>query len=348
MVQKTEAAVLFNLNTPLSLTELIIPALQPGQLLVDIAFSGLCHTQLGEVRGRRGPDRFLPHTLGHEGSGVVIEVGEGVTKVKAGDHVVLSWLKGGGKVVPSTTYQSKAGSVNSGAISTFMRSTVTCEACVTPIPNEMPLREAALLGCAVPTGCGIIMNTSSIKQGQSVAIFGMGGIGFSAMLYADMVGASPIIAVDIIHEKLEKTRHMGATHTINASFQDPLSEIYRITENLGVDLAIEAAGHISTMEMAYRAVKVSGGLCVIAGNVEPGQYISIDPYDLIKGKQIKGTWGGETDPDRDIPLYVNFFLKNRLKLDQLISAEYYLEDINTCLEELEQGKIIRGVIDMSS
>ncbi len=155
MFKQTEAAVLFELAQPLRLITLSIPDLKPGQVFIDVAYSGVCRSQLLEVRGKRGEDGFLPHTLGHEGSGTVLEVGAGVTKVKPGDRVVLSWIKGSGADVPSTAYQSSEGPINSGAISTFMCQMVTCENRVTPIPDAMPLREAPLLGCAIQQGLGL-------------------------------------------------------------------------------------------------------------------------------------------------------------------------------------------------
>ena len=346
MPNQTEAAVLFELAQPLRLITLSIPDLKPGQVLVDIAYSGVCRSQLLEVRGKRGEDRFLPHTLGHEGSGTVLEVGAGVNKVKQGDRVVLSWIKGSGADVPSTVYQSSEGQINSGAISTFMRLTVTCENRVTPIPDAMPLREAALLGCAIPTGAGIILNTARVRPGSSVAVFGVGGIGLSAVLAADLMNATTIIAVDVFEHKLEQARQIGATHLINARQRDPLATILEITGGRGVDYAIEAAGHRETMETAFQSVRDNGGLCVLAGNLQHGERISLDPFDLIKGKQIIGTWGGETLPDRDIPLYVNLYLSGRLKLDRLITHTYSLNDINQALDDLEEGKVGRALIEM--
>ncbi len=345
---KTQAAVLFETNRPLHLIDIELPPLAEGQVLVEVAYSGVCHTQLGEVRGKRGPDRFLPHTLGHEGAGTVVEVGPGVAKVRPGDRVVLSWIKGSGRIVPSVAYGSEQGAINSGALSTFMRRTVTCEACVTPIPSAMPLREAALLGCAVPTGGGIVANTVRLAAGQSIAIFGMGGIGASAALAAAAVGAEPIIAVDVVEEKLAEAKRCGATHTINAAAEkDVVAAILAVTGNRGVDCAIEAAGRVEAMEGAFRSVRNGGGLCVIAGNVEPGRQMRVDPYDLIRGKRLVGTWGGETDMDRDVPQYVEGFLAGKLPLSQLISGDYGLERINELLDDLEQGRIVRGVIDMS-
>jgi S-(hydroxymethyl)glutathione dehydrogenase/alcohol dehydrogenase len=346
-MMKTRAAILYEPGRPLQIEELTVPTLKPGQVLVEIAFSGVCHSQLLEVRGKRGPDRFLPHTLGHEGSGTVLEVSTGVTKIKPGDHVVLSWIKGSGADVPSTVYQSAEGPVNSGAISTFMHHTVTCENRVTPIPDAMPLREAALLGCAIPTGAGIVLNTAGVRPGNSVAVFGVGGIGLSAVLAADLVHATTIIAVDVFDHKLEQAQQVGATHLINAGQQDPLANILEITSGRGVDYAIEAAGQRETMETAFKAVRDDDGLCVLAGNMPHGERISLDPMDLIRGKRIVGTWGGESRPDRDIPLYVDLYLAGKLKLDVLITHEYRLEDINEAFDDLEQGKVGRALIDMA-
>lgn len=343
---RTLAAVLEQPGEPLKIRELTIPGLKPGQVLVEVAYSGLCHSQLLEMRGKRGPDRFLPHTLGHEGSGTVLKVGTGVTKVKPGDRVVLSWIKGSGADVPSTVYQSSEGPVNSGAISTFMRQSVTCENRLIPITDAVPLREATLLGCAIPTGAGIVLNTAKVRPGSSVAVFGIGGIGLSAVLAADLVHATTIIAVDMFDHKLDQARQVGATHLVNSCQQDPLATILEITGGRGVDYAIEAAGCRETMEAAFQAVCENGGLCVLAGNLPYGERISLDPFDLIRGKRIIGTWGGETQPDRDIPIYVNLYLSGKLKLDGLITHTYSLDEINRAAEDLEQGKVARALIDM--
>lgn len=177
---QTKAAVLTEINQPLKLLELTIPNLKPGQLLVEMVYSGVCHTQLLEIRGKKGKDKFLPHTLGHEGSGVVLEVGEGVKKVKAGNRVVLLWIKGNGVGVPTTEYKNGHTKINAGAVTTFMNTTETCENRVTKIPETMPFKEACLLGCAIPTGFGMVMKTARVHAGSRVAVFGAGGIGLFA------------------------------------------------------------------------------------------------------------------------------------------------------------------------
>lgn len=343
----TEAAVLYRTNEPLRIVPLELPPLKPGQVKVDVAYSGVCKSQVLEVRGLRGPDRFLPHTLGHEGAGIVIDVGPGVQKVKPGDRVVLSWIKGAGADVPSTVYRSADGPVNSGAISTFMRQTVTCENRVTPVPATMPLREGALLGCAVPTGAGIIMNRMNVTAGSSVAVFGVGGIGLGAVAGAKMQNAAIIIAVDVLDHKLEQARAVGATHVVNGAREDAVAAIRAIVGR-GVDYAIESAGQRETMEGAFQSIRDAGGLCVLAGNLPHGQRIAIDPFDLIRGKQLAGTWGGETVLDRDVPLYVNLHLAGKLALGAFITHEYPLEDINAALDDLESGRVGRALIKMNT
>ena len=341
---QTIAAVLFDINRPLRLINLQTRDLQSGQVLVKVEYSGVCHSQLHEIRGRRGPDRFLPHTLGHEGSGIVIQIGPGVNKVQPGDHVVLSWIKGTGADVPSSSYDSTEGTINSGAISTFMEHAVVSENRLTVISESMPLREAALLGCAIPTGAGTVLNTAQLRAGQSIAIFGLGGIGLSAVLGARMANADPLIGIDVLGHKLEHAKTLGATHVVDASQRDALAEILQLTSGRGVDYAIEAAGRVETMQAAFNAVRDQGGVCILAGNLAAGQTIQIDPFHLIRGKRIVGTWGGETVPDRDIPRYAAEYLVGRLNLSPLITHEYPLAKINQAIADLENGKVGRALI----
>jgi S-(hydroxymethyl)glutathione dehydrogenase/alcohol dehydrogenase len=344
---KTLAAVLTQTNQPLQIEELEIPALKEGQVLVKVAFSGVCHSQLNEVRGLKGVDNYLPHTLGHEGSGIVQAVGSGVNKVSEGNSVVLTWIKGNGSDISSATYRRKDGSkVNSGAISTFMEYAVVSENRVIPVSKEYSLRELPLLGCAIPTGAGIAFNTAKIKKGGSVAIFGLGGVGLSAVIGARLREAKSIIAIDLFDHKLELADSLGATETINCKEENVTACIKELTGGLGVDYAIEASGSSEAMELAFQSTRARGGLCVLAGNLPVGKTISIDPLELIKGKKIVGTWGGETQPDKDIPIYLDLYRTGKLKLAPLITQTYKLEEINQALEELGTGKLGRGLIEM--
>ena len=348
MISHTLAAVLFTPNKPLVIMDVAIPPLKPGQVLVDISFSGVCHSQLLEIRGKRGEDRFLPHTLGHEGSGIVRDVGPEVTKVRTGDHVVLSWIKGSGRDVPSTLYESEKGPINSGAISTFMQTTVVSENRITPISKKIPLKEAALLGCAIPTGSGIILNSIEFHPGNTIAIFGVGGIGMSSILAANLMHASKIIAIDILDKKLQTAMDLGATHLINSKKENVVTQIQKITGGIGVDYAVEAVGKTETMEIAFKSVRDKGGICVLAGNLPHGEKILLDPFDFIKGKKIIGTWGGETYPDRDIPLYVELYLAGKLDLKKLITHDFDLGQINDAFNELEKGNVGRALINMNT
>ncbi len=324
---KTKAAVLRKIGEPLEIVELTIPKLKPHQVLVDIAYSGICGSQILEIEGGRRPDPYLPHTLGHEGSGVVVKVGADVEKVKSGNHVVLSWIKSLGVHMTSCTYD--LGKVNSGAISTFMTKAVMSETCVTRIFDEMPLREAALLGCAFPTGFGAVCNTAKVEAGSSVAIFGLGGVGLSAVIGAVFAKAYTIIVIDIDIKRIRIAKELGAIYGFLA--QDKrLENIIRDVSLDGTDFSIEATGNRKVMEAAVRITK-SKGLCVLAGNLPRGQKISIDPFDLIRGKRIIGTWGGGIWPDRDIAYFIGLYLNGQIPLGKLIGREYPLEKINEAL-----------------
>lgn len=344
MAPTAQAAILCEVGKPLVPMALELPELRPGQVMVDLAYSGVCHSQLNEVRGRKGPDRHLPHTLGHEGSGTVREVGAGVRKVKPGDHVVVSWIQGDGREVSGCVYESARGKVNSGAVSTFMTTAVTCENRVVTIPEGMPLREAALLGCAVPTGAGMVFHMTELSFGQSVAVFGAGGIGLSAIMAARQLGARMIVAVDIVGWKLEEARRLGATHTVHAGENDPNEVILELTEKQGVDYAIESAGRRVTMEAAFRAVRERGGLCVLCGNLPHGERMAIDPFDLIRGKRIVGSWGGAARMDHDVPVYCALFASGAFPLTWLVSREYPLSEVNEALDDLEAGRVARALI----
>ncbi|MBI2264650.1 MAG: zinc-binding dehydrogenase [Armatimonadetes bacterium] len=342
---KTVAAILVETGKPLVLDEIEIPKLKPGQVLIEVAFTGVCHTQILESRGYRGEDKFLPHCLGHEGSGLVRETGTAVTKVKQGDRVILSWMKGSGADVPGTIYHWNGRQVNAGAITTFSRLAVISENRLTPLPEEIAMGEAALLGCALPTGVGAVVNTARPAPGQSIAIFGTGGVGLFAVSGAFLSGCAPIIAVDINREKLELAHRMGASHCILAQERDPLAEIGRICPG-GLDFAVEATGRPDVMKQALLSVHNQGGAAVLVGNARYGEELQLDPRQFNLGKRLLGTWGGDNAPDRDFPRYCKLVVSGRLPLKPLISKTYSLNEINQAMDDLEKGKVARPVVEM--
>jgi S-(hydroxymethyl)glutathione dehydrogenase/alcohol dehydrogenase len=332
---------------PLELADLDIPALRTGQVLVDVAFCGVCHTQILEARGHRGHDPYLPHCLGHEGSGTVRECGPGVTKVKPGDRVILSWIKGSGADVPGCVYGWNGRSVNAGGITTFATHSVISENRLTVIPDGMDMRLAALVGCAVPTGTGVVFNTAQPRPGQSLVVFGAGGIGSCAVAAAALAGCVPVIAVDVNGDKLALAKQLGATHIINAKTGDPVQQIRELCPG-GADFAIEATGQPAVMRQALACVRPQGGSAVVVGNAKHGQTLEFDPRELNQGKRLLGTWGGDNTPDRDFPRYCKLLAAGKLNLEPLLSRRYRLSEINTALDDLERGFCARPVIEIGA
>ncbi len=342
---KTTAVVLVELGKPLELADLDVPALKPGQCLIEIAFSGVCHTQVGEARGHRGEDKFLPHCLGHEGSGYVREIGPGVTKVKPGDAVILSWIKASGLDVPGCVYEWNGRKVNAGGITTFATFSVIAENRLTVISEGLSLRHAALIGCAVPTGAGVVFNTAQPRPGQSLVVFGVGGIGNCAVAAASASGCVPVIAVDINPDKLELAKKFGATHTIDSKKSDAVAEIQKLVKG-GVDFAIEATGVPAVMRQALACVRQQGGTAVVIGNAKFGDKLELDPRELNMGKRLLGTWGGDNVPDRDYPRYARLMASGKLDLEPLLTKSYALSEVNAALDDLEQGRAARPLIQM--
>lgn len=343
----TRAAVLYQTGDPLVVeSDIDIPTLQPGQVLVDMAYSGVCHSQLMEIQGKRGEDRYLPHLLGHEGSGIVVDSGKGVSKVKPGDEVILTWIKANGAENHGAKYRKGDLIINSGPVTTFSEYTVVSENRCVKLPEDIPMDIAALFGCAVLTGAGIITNIIRPSPADCIAIFGVGGIGLSALMATLLFKCSKIIAVDIEENKLKHAEEFGATHIVNSNFEDPVEKIFEITGGRGADFAVEAGGLVSTIEQAFASVRNNGGLCVFASHPAYGKKIEIDPFDLICGKQIRGSWGGESQPDRDVPLFAQLYKDGKLPLAKLITHKYSLDKINQAFADLENRKVGRGIIEI--
>lgn len=344
---KTLAAILVECKKPLVLEEIEIPSLKAGQVLIEMLYSSVCHTQILECNGSRGVDKFLPHCLGHEGSGIVREIGAGVKKVKIGNPVILSWIKGSGQDVPNTQYQWDSHTVNAGAITTFSRYSVISENRLTVLPENFSMKEASILGCAIPTGFGTIFNTARPRVGDSIAIFGMGGIGLNLLQAAKLSNCDPIIAVDINLGKLELAKSYGATHRIHAQSNDPVVEIHKICTG-GVDFAIDASGYPGAMIQLLHSVRNQGGTAIVVGNAPYGEKIQVDPGQLNQGKKLLGTWGGDNVPDRDFPRYCKLVQSGKLKLDIFLSKTYRLVEINKAIEDLSNGNVVRPLIDIQT
>ena len=345
LIVKTKAAILYKLNSPLIIDEVEVPSLKRGQVLVRILYSGVCRAQYNEIIGLKGPDRYLPHLLGHEGSGIVKEIGPGVSKVKKGDYVVLSWIKGNGLDALPKQYHRGKEIINAGAVTTFSHYSVVSENRVTKISKKMPADKAAVIGCAMATGGGIVNNTLNVKKNSSIAIFGVGGIGASAILAAKLRRCSKIIAIDIHQKKLAFAKKLGASHGILVNGKNIFSQIQKVAPG-GVDYAIDASGAKVAMETAFEAINYTGTL-VIAGNLAKDEKICLHPFELIKGKQIRGTWGGETVPQRDFPKYIHAYCSGQLPLDKLITHYFKLEDINHAFDLLRNGGAGRIIIEMT-
>ncbi|MBI2890669.1 MAG: zinc-binding dehydrogenase [Nitrospirae bacterium] len=342
---KTVAAVLVETGRPLELAELEIPPLRPGQVLVRVAFSGVCHTQLLECRGYRGVDRFLPHCLGHEGCGTVVEVGPDVTKARVGKKVILSWMKGLGRDVPGTTYAWDGRTVNAGGITTFSDCAVVSENRVTAVETCLSGAEAALLGCAIPTGMGAVLNTGDVKEGESVAVFGAGGIGLWSVAAASAAGCRPVVAIDTNEARLMAASQVGADRLVRADRENAGARLRELVPG-GLDCAVEASGRPDVMRLALACVRPRGGRAVVVGNARHGEVLTIDPSELNQGKRLLGTWGGDNRPDTDFPRYARFFDEGRLKIPQGLVTEYDLARVNEALEALEAGRVGRAVLRM--
>ena len=343
---KFRAAILETLGAPLVLDEIQSQPLEAGQVLVRVNRSGICGAQLNEIAGTKGPDKFLPHLLGHEGGGVVVETGPGVTVVQPGNHVVLHWRKGAGIHAQPAKYRWGDRVVNSGWVTTFSEYAVVSENRVTPIPNDIPFEIAALMGCAVPTALGLINNLAQVKIGQSIAIFGCGGVGLNVVQGAAMVSADPIIAIDIFDRKLAMAQESGATHLINSAKSDVREEVRKIVGPRGVDVFVENTGNVQLIEQAYELTSPQGRT-ILVGVPRHDQDITIHSLPLHFGKVLTGCEGGDTDPTADIPRYLRLYQHGKLHLDTIITHRYPLADINVALDKIRAGEVGRAILTMA-
>jgi S-(hydroxymethyl)glutathione dehydrogenase/alcohol dehydrogenase len=346
-VKTAKAAILAQSREPLIVDEINLPeTLGVGQVLVKVLYSTICGAQLNEIAAAKGPDKFLPHLLGHEASARVIDVGVGVTTVKPDDTVVLHWRPSRGIQCPPPSYTWRGQKLNAGWVTTFNDYAVISENRMTVISPDYDLKIAPLLGCAVTTAAGVINNDANVKIGESVVVFGVGGVGLNVVQFAHLAGAYPIIAVDLLDGKLAMARSRGATHCLNpTAVADLDTEIRKIVGAGGPDKIIETTGAKSVIEMAYNLTHADG-TCVLVG--VPSEKITIYTLPIHFNKVLTGSHGGDAVPQVDIPRLVRLNQVGRLSFDGIITHEFPLEKINEALDLVRSGAAGRVLLEVGA
>lgn len=333
----TIAAVLRKQGAPLSLEKLKLPDLQRGQVLVKVLYSTICQSQVNEVMGHKGADPYLPHTLGHEGVGIVVGTGPEVSRLSVQDKVIMTWLKGSGISANPACYLSAHEQINSGPVSTFLTHAIVSEDRLLSISGAPEPELAPLFGCAIPTAYGMLTKDLKIQKNNSLLILGAGGIGLSTLMVAKAIGVKTVCVTDIREESLKRAREFEADLAINAQNPDYKNILAKMCPD-GFDIAVEASGHPEVMESALSHVRSFGGRVLIAGNAKQGQTLKIDPYELIRGKTLSGSWGGGCSLEEVSADLIGLYQKGRLPLQKMITHEVSLRNINEGFELMMQGK----------
>jgi S-(hydroxymethyl)glutathione dehydrogenase/alcohol dehydrogenase len=344
-VKTAKAAILAQSRQPLIVDEITLPdELNVGQVLVKILHTTICGAQLNEIAAAKGPDKFLPHLLGHEASATVIEIGPGVTNVKPGDTVVLHWRPSQGIQCQPPSYKWRGEKLNAGWITTFNDYAVMSENRMTVISPDYDLKVAPLLGCAVTTAAGVINNDAGVKIGESVVVFGVGGVGLNVVQFAHLAGANPIVAVDLLDNKLDMAKTRGATHCLNGSrIGDMDAEIRKIVGAKGPDKVIETTGAKAIIELAYNLTHADG-TCVLVG--VPNEKVSIYTLPIHFNKVLTGSHGGDAVPHVDIPRLIRLTEAGRFSLDGIITHEFSLDEINEALDVVRSGNAGRVLLNV--
>jgi S-(hydroxymethyl)glutathione dehydrogenase/alcohol dehydrogenase len=369
---KVKAAVAWGPKQPLSIEEVDLEGPKKGEVLIKVIATGVCHTDAFTMSGD-DPEGIFPVILGHEGGGIVEEVGEGVTTLVKGDHVIplytpecreckfclsgktnlcqkIRETQGKGVMPDGTSRFSKDGKpiFHYMGCSTFAEYTVVPEISLAKISKEAPLDKVCLLGCGVTTGIGAVLNTANVKEGDTVAVFGMGGIGLSVLQGAKMAKASRIIAIDINPEKFEMAKKLGATECINPKDYDkPIQEVIVDLTDGGVDFSFECVGNVNLMRAALECAHKGWGESIIIGVAGAGQEISTRPFQLVTGRVWKGSAFGGVKGRTELPGYVDRYMSGEINLDDFVTYKLPLKDINKAFDLMHEGKSIRTVIDFT-
>ena len=357
MSTRSKAAILVAPNEPLVIDQVTFPDPQPDQVLVKLFASGICYSQLHQIHrtpqtAHRGTPAVYPSLLGHEATGVIVAKGKQVTHVQEGDHVITTWVdraatEGAPPRAP-VRVQWNGQAVPAGP-ATWTEYTLLSERLVVPLDKTMATDVTSIVGCAVLTGSGVILNTLDVRVNESVAVFGAGGVGLCAIAAAHIVGAYPIIAVDLNEDKLALAKHFGATHGVNASNEDPVKAIQALTDG-GVDYAIDAVGAARTQEQILYAARPGGigykkgGTACLVGAVQEQGHIDVEAL-RISQRTYTGTRGSLCRPDRDFPIFLRWFQRGQLDLNAMVTRRYTLDQINEAVADLGGGRIHgRGII----
>lgn len=362
---KTKAAVLYEVGAPLQVEELELAAPKAGEVLIKMVASGICHSDYSFRYGVL--ETALPVVLGHEGAGIVQEVGPGVTNVAVGDHVVCALTPSCGEcgmckenkpylcadmgrvlwkgcLLDGTTRFSKGSQAihTLCAIGSFSEYSVIPAGSAIKVTKQAPLETVCLVGCGVTTGVGAALNTATIQPGNSVAIIGCGGVGLSVLQGCRIAGAETIIAIDPVPEKRALARSLGATHVIDPGAEDPVKAVRKLT-NGGVHFAFEALGRTATIEQAWNMARLTGE-AIIVGVPSPKDKVKLGVLGFFAERRMKGSAYGSSIPKRDIPRFVDLYLRGELKLDEMITKRITLEDVNQAFDEMSRGEGARSVI----
>src|SRR5687767_11562444 len=364
---KTRAAVAFEAKTPLEIVELDLEGPRAGEVLVEIKATGVCHTDAYTLDGFDSEGIF-PSILGHEGAGVVAEVGPGVTSVAPGDHVIplytpecrqcksclsgktnlctaIRATQGKGLMPDGTTRFSYKGQpiFHYMGCSTFSNFTVLPEIAVAKIREDAPFDKSCYIGCGVTTGVGAVVNTAKVEPGSNVVVFGLGGIGLNVVQGARMVGANMIVGVDLNPQREALARKFGLTHFINPKGKDVVAEIVELTGG-GADYSFECIGNVDVMRQALECCHRGWGVSVIIGVAVAGQEIRTRPFQLVTGRVWKGTAFGGARGRSDVPKIVDWYMERKINIDDLITHQLPLERINDAFDLMHKGESIRSVV----